>query len=335
MSQRKISVGIIGMGQMGMLHGGIVNMLPESYLAAICESNSRISMLGAKVIPGVKFYNDYLKMIEKESLDAVIVCTPALSHAKIASKIIEQGVVKGIFVEKPLATSFEEASALTAKAKGMVTMVGFQKRFCGTFVRAKELLKKDVIGKPRFFRSHFYTSENVQPGVGWKFEVGGGGVLLEFAPHLLDILNWYFGDPLVTQALKASFREGGGLPDYIHASITYNGGLVGYADICWGMRNYRPGEMAVEIHGDRGTISVNDSRILLYLDKDSEDFRAGIHSFPVASLNPSVPFLLAYPENVLIDRSFVLAVRTSRPTEPAFLAGMAVNRLIDQLEGRM
>ena len=326
-----IGVGVIGAGQMGILHGAISNKIGGSRLVAICDSDPQLTKIGSKILPRIHFYEDSIEMLTKESLDAIFVCTPANTHATIVREVVKHSSVRGIFVEKPIATSYDEASSMAAASGKLVTSVGFQKRQAGTFAKAKQLLDEEIFGNLRFFRSHFYTNEIVQPGSGWKFQKGSGGVLLEFSPHLLDLLIWYFGEPVGHESISKSLHSVQ-VQDYVHTMLRYSNGLVGYSDVCWGMRNYSPGELMVEIHGDNGSMMVNESRLTLYLDKAIGDrHKQGINSYFAPELTPPVPFLIGHPENVLLDKSFIEGTMNGYRVEPSFAAGVAVNKLIDQI----
>ena len=79
-------------------------------------------------------------------------------------------------------------------------MVGFQKRFSPVFQKAKELILQDVLGSPIFFRAYCLSSDVLREGSAWRSRRGSGGVLLDLAPHLLDLE--------VGQVLRRLAREG-------------------------------------------------------------------------------------------------------------------------------
>jgi predicted dehydrogenase len=303
-----IHVGVIGLGQMGILHGAVVNALPDCKLKAVCDSNSLLIKMATKLLPNIKFYTDYFTMLREQHLDAIYVCTPIPTHAQIVKDIVSLDSSIAIFVEKPLASTAKEAETLAELAKGRITMVGFQKRFAGTFRYAKQLISEGAIGDVKFFKSHFYTSENVERGYGWKFRPKSGGVLLEFAPHLLDIVLWFFGEPYLIRSISER-ASAGEAENYFHSIFKYDNGLVGYMDVCWAMRNYRPAELMIEVHGDAGTINVTEDRVLLYLDRPFKSISAGITLIHSSDLTPQLPILLAHPENVLIDMHFIECVK--------------------------
>lgn len=329
-----LDVGVIGLGQMGILHAAVANSLPNSKTAAICDKDSRLTKIGSKIIASMKFYDDYSEMLEKEQLRAIFVCTPAQTHLPVLLDIAKKSQSIGLFVEKPLATNYSDSLKLvqTFSNSNYSTMVGFQKRFAGTFRKAKELLVKRALGELLFFKSHHYASENFGAGTNWKFEKGTGGAALEFAPHLIDMVVWLLGEPDSVESVSRSMFSAQ-VDDYIHAVFQYREGLLGHMDVCWSMRNFRPGEFMIEIHGKNGTLNVNEDRVIVYLDKDIPDvLPAGTHFFPKSLLTPQLPFLLGNPENVLEDQHFLECVETNRPPETNFASASIVNKIIDAIK---
>jgi predicted dehydrogenase len=236
-------------------------------------------------------------------------------------------------VEKPLATTAEEAEQIerTFKNRRKVTMVGFQKRFSGPFRQAKEFLSKGILGELGFFRSHIYSPENIGSNKGWRYESKGGGATLDFGAHLVDMVLWYFGEPASVHAVtRALFSHD--VEDYSHTVLTYSRGLVGYMDICWGMRNFRPGEMMIEIHGSEGAMSITEDRLILHLGENQETSQ-GVHLMPASQLTEAVPYLLASPENTLEDVQFLNCLKSRAESPCSFGDAKKVNRLIDLIKG--
>jgi hypothetical protein len=112
----------------------------------------------------------------------------------------------------------------------------------------------------------------------------------------------------------------------------YDNELVGYVDVCWAMRNYRPSELMIEVHGDAGTINVTEDRVLIYLDRPFNSIQAGITLIHSSDLTPQLPILLAHPENVLIDMHFIECVKKRLSTVCDFTVGARVNKLIDRMK---
>lgn len=329
-----VSVGVVGIGQMGLQHATIVSSLDGHQVRAMCDKESLLVRMARKVLPNLHFYTDYNEMLERESLDAVFVCTPALSHESIVTDIIDKDKAMSLFVEKPLAANYDAAMRMVHAARRSTgkMMVGFQKRFTGVFGKTKELLNKDALGGLLFFRCHVLSSDVLKETQGWKFEKESGGAILDFGPHLLDLLIWYFGEPLSVESFKKHFFSFK-VEDFAHSVVNCKNGLVGYVDIGWSMRNYRPHELSIEIHGKHGSLNVTEDRLVVYLDRDVPGMiEKGVHAFHTASLTPQVPFLLTYPEYTLEDQCFLNCVESNLQPEQDFKQAARVNRLIKMIQ---
>ena len=106
---------------------------------------------------GGKAYSNYADMLKAEKVDAVSVCTPNYLHAEISIAAANAGA--HVLVEKPMATTAEEAEAMieAAKKNGVFLMVGHNQRLMPPHVKAKEILDSGKLGKvldfPYIFRS--------------------------------------------------------------------------------------------------------------------------------------------------------------------------------------
>ena len=124
------NVGIVGLGKMGILHAGVVNSMPDTRVKAICEKDSLVARLAKNFLPKeVTIYDDHFKMLDSERLDAVFITTPIGTHVPILLDLVRANKTLSLFVEKPLATSGDQARMAcdaVNKSSG-VHMVGFQK----------------------------------------------------------------------------------------------------------------------------------------------------------------------------------------------------------------
>lgn len=327
-----MNVGIVGLGQIGIQHAIILNSLEECKVKAICEKESFVAKLASNIIPDIAFYSDYSKMIKEEVLDAIFVATPTPTHQTIVSDIMRQDQTISIFVEKPLAGDSYQASKIVEAArqsKGKMT-VGFQKRFSGTFRRAKELLMNQAIGEIVFFKGNFYTSGITREGRGWKYEKGTGGVARDFSPHLIDLLLWFFGDPVSSRSSAASLYSTE-VEDYIHSIVTFESGLNGSLDVSWVMPEYSSQELLIEIYGRNGFLKVTDDKLVIHSDKSIDGLREGLNTFYAMELTPRVPFLFAEPEYVLQDQCFMKCVSSGEELMQNFHTALKVNKFIDMI----
>jgi len=325
---------VIGLGKMGILHSGIVNSLPDARIRAICEKETLLIRAARALLPKtINFYKDHVRMVQKEELDAVFITTPIITHVPLVVDLARADRDVSLFVEKPLAGSYEQAQMAcdAVRSSRGVHMVGFQKRFSHVFQKAKQFIESGSLGNLMFFRAYSFSSDVLREGASWRFRRAGGGVLLDLAPHLLDILVWFFGDPVVLAATKRRLysRE---VDDYVHAILSFETGLKGHMDACWSIPSFRLPEISIEVHGKNAMLVVTDDFVKIKSNKDGGTRSGGSQMYLKQSFDTCVPFLLADPEFTREDETFLSAVHKRTMTDPNFFNAAKVNDVIDRIE---
>jgi len=331
-SKSPLNIGIVGLGSMGALHAAIARALPGVALSAAIDSDERLLKLLSRVLPEISVFTEIDEIGTLDRLDAIYICTPPNTHHELA--IRAQRAVPGIavFVEKPMVTRSRDGADLARRSieSKAVTMVGLQKRYVGTFKRAKEILDGGGIGNPVYFRSQTFTAGVLETGSGWKFEPGTGGVLLDWGVHLVDLLYWFFGSMRVREAVRRRIFSAN-VEDYVHATLQSDSGVTGSFEAGWSMRTHRSTELTLEIHGTRGALRVNEDQLTTYLDSPYEEFPAHPYSRHVHALTPRIPYLLGQPENVLQEIAFLDSVRLRRPPPTSFANVAPIHLLMDSI----
>lgn len=193
----KIKTAVIGCGKVGHFHAKAFQAIEGSELVACYgRTQSKVDEFAAQY--GIKGYTDLETMVKETGVQAVAICTPHPNHAKIAVECCRLGL--HIAVEKPLAASLEDCDAIltAAKENNVVGATICQRRFYRPAMRVKKAIEDGKIGKPILgtvnmlgWRDMAYYRSDPWRGT-WKGE--GGGVLINQAPHQLDLLLWYMGE---------------------------------------------------------------------------------------------------------------------------------------------
>lgn len=193
----KLKTAIIGCGKVGHFHAKALKDLPDSAFVSVCSDDLSKAEVFAKAY-GVKPYSDIEQMIRETQPDVVCVCTPHPLHAAAAVPAIKMGC--HVLIEKPLASSLEDCDAIlnAAEKSGVQVGVVCQRRFYQPCMRIHDAIKAGKLGVPSIgnvtmlgWRDKQYYESDPWRG-SWKGE--GGGVLVNQAPHQLDLLLWYMGD---------------------------------------------------------------------------------------------------------------------------------------------
>lgn len=258
-------VGIVGFGKMGMLHGAILNGTREARLVAICDKSWVMRWGFKRLYPLVKTFDDIDKMLSKMDLDIVVIATPTFNHMESALKCIEKGC--HVFIEKPLATTSEQAKRImnAAKRKGVQVQVGYCNRFCPSISRGKEMIKNGIIGKVTDANAYMYIADVFEAHTGWRYskKTSGGGVLMDFGIHMLDQICWYFGEVDYVKATSKRIYSKE-VEDELKADIHYKNGITVQLDTSWSKEDYRKSYSKLEINGENGRLVVTDQTLTHY-----------------------------------------------------------------------
>ncbi|MCE7698221.1 MAG: Gfo/Idh/MocA family oxidoreductase [Methanobacterium paludis] len=249
----EMNIGVIGTGKMGLLHSGIFNTLEGSKLVAVSEKDTVMSTALNKYLPKVNVYKDYEKMFKKEDLDIVVITTPVFLHRNMVEDAIDQGL--NIFVEKPLALNSEECKSVLSKKNDSKSLVGYCRRFMGTYSFVKGLIDQSVMGNVNAFQSQLFVEQVFNKEKGWQYDPtkSGGGVLVDLGSHAIDLMHYLFGDINSVNSIGKTIFSGN-VEDYVSSNFKFQNDIMGSLQVSWSMKNYRLPELKFNIQLDEGMI---------------------------------------------------------------------------------
>ncbi|HEV2139021.1 MAG TPA: Gfo/Idh/MocA family oxidoreductase [Nitrososphaerales archaeon] len=326
-----LKVGVVGLGKMGLLHAGTVNMLQGCSVVAFCEKEALLTSLSRKVLLRISFHNRVQNMMRQEQLDAVYVTTPTPTHLTILNEIVDNSRDVAVFVEKPLAGTYSESLEILEKTNNRINMIGFQKRFSPPFMQAKQLLEKQALGELASFRAYSFLSSVFSEGRGWRFGSGQGGALLDLGSHLVDLVLWYFGEPTTIRATKRTIYSKA-VEDYVNAELGFESGVTGQCEVSWSVPGYRLLETRIDIVGNNGTLVVSDDYLRMEIIEDIPSIiKSGRHYLRKPELYPGVDFLIGEPEYCLEDKYFLDCVKSHTQPRLGLDTGVKVSRVIQTI----
>lgn len=193
----RIKTAVIGCGKVGHFHAHAFQQCEESELVAcLGRSMEKTSAFAAQY--GIRPYTDLEAMVRETGVQAVSICTPHPDHAALAVECCKLGL--HVAIEKPLAASLEDCDAILAAARenGVTGTTICQRRFYRPAQRLKRAIDDGKLGQPILgtvnmlgWRGMDYYRSDPWRGT-WQGE--GGGVLINQAPHQIDLLLWYMGE---------------------------------------------------------------------------------------------------------------------------------------------
>ncbi|WP_066365279.1 Gfo/Idh/MocA family protein [Neobacillus fumarioli] len=218
---KKLRIGIIGAG--GIAQGRHIPAFLS--LSNICEitalSDVHIErakeVAGKYTIPGV--FEDYRDLLPK--VDAVCICTPNKFHAEISIAALKAGV--HVLCEKPMALNAEECQAMIAASEkaGKVLAIAYHYRFMKEAQAAKKAMNE--VGKPLVARVHALRRRKVPGwGVFTNRSLQGGGSLIDFGCHLLDLALWLMGNPKEIAVSGTTYHAVSKIPNQVNQWGTFD-----------------------------------------------------------------------------------------------------------------
>jgi predicted dehydrogenase len=252
-----VGVGVIGIGVVGRGRARtFANDLEDARLVAVCDVDPA-ALAWARDALGdeVACYDDAARMIPE--VDAVMIATPHYDHPPLAIQAFEAG--KHVLIEKPAGVYTQQVREMNKAAKraGTVFAVHFQHRFR----REMQVLREMVLGGElgRVYRiqwtiTNWFRSQHYYNSGGWRatWAGEGGGVLLNQAPHQMDLWQWIFGMP---RRVRGFCHEGKyhdiEVEDDVTAYMEYDDGCTGVFITSTGEH---PGTDRLEVSADRGRV---------------------------------------------------------------------------------
>lgn len=231
-SAETLRVGLVGAGaNIAPQHLSAIGETEGLELAAVCDVNPAAQERIAAFTPA-PFFSSVDALLAEARPDIVAITTPHPFHLPIAEAAFAAGA--HVLVEKPMAVTTSEADRMiaAASAAGRQLAVSFQQRFSPLSQRLREwvgsgelgTVQRVLINEP-WLRTAAYFEKAVWRAT-WRGE--GGGLLLNQAPHALDLLTSLLGLPASVTGLTRTARHGTQAEDTAHALLEWQGGAVGY-----------------------------------------------------------------------------------------------------------
>ncbi len=255
-----IKVGIIGMGIRGNLYAKTIRHNAYAEVVAVAEGNPQRLNEATKAF-GVPGYADYNTMLAEKDLDMVIVALPDHLHKEAVLKVAAKKC--HIMIEKPLATSYDEAKVMVAAVKkaGIKSLVGFENRWNPVFITAKEAIDAGELKEIQLVHARLNDSIYVPTKMlGWA---SGSTVAWFLFPHIMDLSLWMTNKKVKTVhgfgQKKILAKMGIDTYDSITAAVEFEDGLVGTYSSSWIYPLSLPlvYDLRFEILGAAGAIDVD------------------------------------------------------------------------------
>jgi predicted dehydrogenase len=264
MATEKVRFGVIGVGGMGSGHCSQIPKIPETELTAICDINpqTREAIASKHGVPG---FANHEELLDSGLVDAVTIATPHYFHTPIAIDAFKRGM--HVLSEKPLAVTVSDADAMiaAAKASGKKFGIMYQMRGEPQNQAARKIVESGQLGE--IYRTSlvmgWYRSQAYYDSGGWRatWSGEGGGVLINQAPHYLDLFSWLAGLPQRITGQTRTRLHDIEVEDEAFATLEYANGAHGYL---YASTTEMPNHNMLEICGDKGKLVLHGSSLKVY-----------------------------------------------------------------------
>lgn len=263
-----VRVAVIGGGAIGQRrHLPEYAANPDAQIAGIYDSNrQRAVELSERY--GCRAYDSLEQLLADETVDAVSVCSPNVTHADVSIRALNSG--KHVLCEKPMALNLTESSRMLAAAKssGKKLMPGHNQRLIRAHLKARELLHSGAIGELLFFQCNFKHAgpENWSIDAGnetWFFkkDQANFGVMGDLGAHKIDLIRFLTDSEIknvFTTTMTLDKRDHTGrfieLEDNAVCMFNMRNGLPGIMHFSW--TNYGAEDNGSTIYGSKGVMKI-------------------------------------------------------------------------------
>jgi len=363
--KKELRIGLVGTGFMGRTHSNgykrIGDFFPDlqyrPVLKAVCARREDKVKAFAEQWGYESFETDYKKLIARNDIDAVDICTPNDTHAEIAIAAINAG--KMILCEKPLARNLEEAQKMVdaVEKSKVANSVWYNYRRIPAVTLAKQIVDSGKLGKIFHYRANFLQDWTInadlpQGGDGlWRMDIdaAGSGVTGDLLAHCIDTAIWINGKITDVSAVTETF-----IKERMH-QLTGKVQKVGIDDACifhchfengslglFESTRYARGHKALytfEINGENASIrwNLHDLNRLEYFDYNDESIVRGWRSILVTDGDQPymnrwwVPGLSIGYEHSFVHQAadFLKSLEEGKPCSPTFRDALETQKVCE------
>lgn len=261
----RIKLGIIGIGNMGSghFHNVMEGKCPSVEITAVCDIVPGKTAI-ADNYPDIAIFTDYKEMLDSGKVDSVLIAVPHYDHPTIAIEALKRNI--NVLTEKPAGVYQRQVRLMNEEAAKSSAKFGimFNQRTNPLYKKARDIVQSGQLGELKrmvWIITNWYRTQSYYNSGSWRatWKGEGGGVLLNQAPHNLDLWQWIFGMP---KRIRAFCQFGKYHNIAVEDDVTIfgeyeNGATATFitttGDAC--------GTNRLEITGDRGKIVIEEGKL--------------------------------------------------------------------------
>lgn len=270
MADRKLKVGLIGLGNMGSSHARDLTLMENVELVGVCDIVKELADKFAVSCHTTAYYN-YKDLFAQSGLEAVVIAVPHFDHTPISIEAMERGL--HVMCEKPVSVHVNDAKKMDAayaeakkKYPNLVYGLMFMERTYPNYLKIKDILESGELGqlvRATWINTAWFRSQAYYNSGGWRatWAGEGGGILTNQCPHNLDMYQWLFGLPeRVNGFAHVGKYHDIEVEDEVTGYFEHANGMVGHFIVSTAET---PGTNRLEIVGENGRLIYENGKITL------------------------------------------------------------------------
>jgi UDP-N-acetyl-2-amino-2-deoxyglucuronate dehydrogenase len=253
---RELTFGLVGCGAISTQHLEAIATVDGARLGGVVSaSTERARMVGERW--KVPWTTDVSELLSRQDIDAVSILTPSGLHAAQAMAALGHG--KHVLVEKPIALTVDDADAVVAEGhrRGLTVATVSQRRFEPAMAALHAVVEAGALGTVALILAEgiYVRPQSYYDSAPWRGTIAlDGGVLMNQAIHIVDIVRW-LGGPVRSLAAHMSTRTHVmEAEDTATVSLQFASGALGTVFVTTSADEERPAE--IRVHGDLGHVRI-------------------------------------------------------------------------------
>lgn len=224
-SPSPLRIAVVGAGMIGREHVALIREHPRTELAAIADMSPQAQALAKE--NGVVCHDNYLRMLDTERIDGVVIALPNQLHLPCGLQCVERRLP--MLMEKPLADTLPAALELlrAVEASGVPMLVGHHRRHSPDMAAARKSIESGELGDLVAVNGMWWMHKNESYfDAAWRKSVGGGPLLINLI-HDVDCLRMLCGEIDDVQAMVSSRARGFEVEDTAAVILRFANGAIG------------------------------------------------------------------------------------------------------------